>query len=150
MPNDVNEVLADLLSRDRQRVLTAVSVVNKLRDLQALTALAGHLPDIERATAGLELGGYLFPNSEHLRQAVSTLQAWRDGLCRCWLYPQFLTYDPLKEEEAGDATVLSSGPPDWHMDYRCRCNHCGAEYKVEQREGHLTWWQWYKLGNGAG
>ncbi len=145
MQDDVNEVLTDFLSRDRHRVLTAVGVVNNLHNPQALAALARHLPEIERATAGLELGGALFPNSEHLRRAIFTLQTWRDGRCRCWLYPHFLSYDPLREEQAGDVTVLSSDPPDWHMDYHCRCTHCGAEYKVEQREGHLTWWKWQRL-----
>lgn len=150
MSETVSDLLADLLSHDTHRVWSAACAINVLRDPQALAALAEHLPDIEQATEDLDLGGALFPNSERLRQAVYTLRAQRDGLCRCWLYPQFLTYDPRQEEKTGDAAVLSSDPPDWHMDYRCRCNHCGAEYKVEQREGHLTWWKWHRLGSEAG
>ncbi|WP_102128300.1 hypothetical protein [Deinococcus planocerae] len=147
MSETVNDLLMDLLSRDTHRVWSAACAVNVLRDPPALTTLAEHLPEIERATE--DLGGGLFPNNERLRQAIYTLRAQRDGLCRCWLYPEFLTYAPLKEQEAGDVTVLSSDPPDWHMDYHCRCAHCGTEYKVEQREGHLTWWKWLKLGDGA-
>lgn len=145
MSQTARSLLADLLSRDAHRVWAAACTVNSWRRSQALARLAESLPEIERATAGLDLGGALFSNNERLRQAIATLQAQRDGLCRCWLYPQFLTYDPPKEEQAGDVAVLSTSPPDWTMTYRCRCTHCGAEYEVEQGEYHLTWWRWRGL-----
>lgn len=144
MSETVNDLLADLRSRDAHRVWSAACVVNVLRDPEALRQLAEHLPEIEQETAGLDLGGAFYPNSERLRQAISTLRVQQAGghLCRCWLYPQFQTYDPREEEKNGDATILSSDPPDWNMTYRCRCTHCEAEYDVEQGEYHITWWQW--------
>lgn len=142
MSETVNGLLADLLSRDTHRVWSAACAINVLRDPLSLASLAEHLPEIERETEDLDLGGALFSNNERLRQAISTLRAQQGSLCRCWLYPQFLTYDPLKEAEAGDVTVLYADPPDWNMTYRCRCTHCGAEYEVEQGEYHLTWWKW--------
>lgn len=146
MPGEVDAWLADLLSRDTHRIWGAACAINDSRDQRDLATLAVHLPEIERATAGLDLGGALFPNNERLRQALATLRAARDGLCRCSLYGQFLTHDPRKEEGAGDVTIVSSDPPDWNMTYRCRCNHCGAEYEVEQGEYHLTWWKWRGVG----
>lgn len=142
MPDEVGGWRADLLSRDTHRIWSAACAINDSRDRQDLATLARSLPEIERATGDLDLGGALFSNNERLAQALATLRAARDGLCRCSLYPHFLTHDPSREKEAGDVTIVSSDPPDWNMTYRCRCNHCGAAYEVEQGEYHLTWWKW--------
>lgn len=115
----------------------------RLHDSTELDELTAHLPRIERATAGVELGGGLFPNAEHLAQAVRVLRLRLDGGCPCHLYPSYLMYNPEKEVQAGRVQILSATePPDWNMSYRCRCNACGTEYDVEQGEYHYTWWQW--------
>ncbi|WP_161881621.1 hypothetical protein [Deinococcus alpinitundrae] len=136
-----DELLADLLSRDPVQVWASACAVIQLDDL-ALIELVRHLPEIERGTADLDLGGAFFPNREHLQQALRVLRARRDGRCSCSVYPGYLFYDPEKEAQAKRIRILSHTPPDWTMTYRCRCAVCGSDYDVEQGESHYTWWQW--------
>ncbi|MGY2897190.1 hypothetical protein [Deinococcus sp. UYEF24] len=142
MSQSPEALLADLLSRDTQRVWASACAVIRLDDDAALDELTRHLPDIKRRTEHLELGGALFPNAEHLKQALRVLRAHRDGLCRCQPYSGYLFYNPEKEAEAGRVNILSHTPPDWHMTYSCQCTVCGTNYTVEQGEYHYTWWQW--------
>lgn len=141
-PDAVDLLLADLLSRDPQRVWASACAVIKLHDPLALTELMCHLPEIERRTADLELGGGLFPNNDHLEQALRVLRAHRDGDCPCTVYPGYPFYSPETEAQAGRVSILSHTPPDWNMTYQCRCSACGTNYEVEQGEYHYTWWQW--------
>lgn len=113
-----------------------------LHDPVELGQLSQHLGEIQRATRELDLGGAFFPNRLHLEQALHTLEAWRDGRCRCTLYPGYLFCDPHREQAAEQVEIVSSAPPDWFMTYRCRCPRCLREYEVEQGESHHTWWQW--------
>ena len=138
----MNSLLADLLSRDPLRVWSSTCAVIHLDDPAALSELARQLPQIERGTADLDLGGALFPNSEHVRQALRVLRAQRDKRCPCSVYPGYLFYDPEKAAQTGRISILSQTPPDWNMTYRCRCAVCGTLYDVEQGESHFTWWQW--------
>lgn len=135
-------LLDDLFSHDAQRIWASACAVIKLNDPAALSGLVRHLPEIERSTTGLNLGGALFPNGEHLQQALRVLRAYRDGSCPCTLYPGYLFYNPETEAQAGRVSILSHTPPDWNMTYHCRCSACGANYEVEQGEYHYTWWQW--------
>ncbi|MDV6374531.1 hypothetical protein [Deinococcus arenicola] len=139
----MSTLLADLLSRDPQRIWSSACAVIRLHGGPALDELAAHLPKIERETAGVALGGALFPNSEHLQQALGVLRVRRDGVCSCRLYPIYLMYDPEKEVQAGRVQMLyADGPSNWNMNYRCRCFRCGTDYDVEQGESHYAWWQW--------
>ncbi|OLV17447.1 hypothetical protein [Deinococcus marmoris] len=136
-------LLEDLLSRDSQRIWASACAVIRLHDNPALDGLAAHLPHIEQETADVDLGGALFPNAEHLQQALRVLRLRREGGCPCRLYPGHLMYDPERETKAGRVQILSTDEsPDRNVNYRCRCNTCGAEYNVEQGEYHYTWWQW--------
>jgi hypothetical protein len=138
-------LLADLLSRDPQRVWAASGAVIRETDDEVLAELASHLPQIEEHTAGLDLGGALFPNSEHLRQALRVLEAVQGDTCRCQLYPPYLFYNPRTEAQAGHVRILASDIPEENLLYHCECRICGAWYLVEEGESHYTWWQWTEI-----
>lgn len=140
-PDPVAALLHDLMSREVQRVLAAVHTVIRLPVYERLR-LVPHLAAIRQSTDDLDLGGALYPNADHLRQAVRALEAARDGRCPCTLYPGYLFSDPNREQTAGAAEILASSPPDWFMTYLCRCRVCGRTYAVEQGESHFTWWDW--------
>ncbi|MBZ9750783.1 hypothetical protein K7W42_07900 [Deinococcus sp. HMF7604] len=140
-PPDAASLLADLTSRDPQRVWAASHAVIRL-PVAARLPLVPHLAAIRQATDGLDLGGAFYSNNDHLRQALRTLEAARDGRCSCTLYPGYLFYNPNKEQASGAVNILSTSPPDWNMTYRCGCRVCGTEYTVEQGEYHYTWWDW--------
>ncbi|WP_221089334.1 hypothetical protein [Deinococcus aquaedulcis] len=138
---DPASLLAELTSRDHHRVWAASHAVIRLPAASRLP-LVPHLAAIQQATEDLDLGGAFYPNNDHLRQALRAVEAARDGLCACALYPGYLFYNPKKEQESGAVTILSSSPPDWNMTYSCQCRACGAVYDVEQGEYHYTWWDW--------
>lgn len=138
---DPATLLLELTSRDPHRVWAAVHAVIRAPRAELLL-LVPALPEIRQATQGLDLGGALFPNTQHLEHALRVLEAARDGLCPCQVYPAWLFYNPEKEAARGAVEILSSSEPDWHMTYTCRCLSCGRTYEVEQGEYHYTWWQW--------
>jgi len=145
----MNPVLADLLSQTSDRVLTSASLVNHTRDGELLNTLAAALPEIRRATKSLELGGMLFLNKNHVRQAIRVIENHRAGRCFCQTYPGYLFYDPSKEETAGHVRITRSDLPDWGMTYDCTCTICGRTYSVQQGEYHYIWWEWKEV-KGAG
>lgn len=137
--------LEDLLSRDTQRVWAASSEVAQTRDAQELTLLADHLEQIQAATDGLDLGGARYPNNERLKFALGKLEFWRSKRgCLCQLYPDYLFYNPEKEQTAGNVRILeqTDDAVNWKSNYHCECTICGHKYRVESGEYHYTWWQW--------
>jgi hypothetical protein len=137
-----DELVVDLVSGDPPRVLSAAHAVVRTRDTDLLDALVVQLPELRRRTTGLVLGGALFPNDEHLAQALRLLGARRDGSCRCTTFPAYLFHDPAREQEAGQVLVTRTDEPGWNMTYDCTCLECGRTWAVEQGESHYSWWQW--------
>lgn len=136
---------ADMTSRDPRRVHSAMWAIVRLRDVAELDALASALPEIERATAGLQLGGMFHSNDETLRFALRKLEHHRDGDgCLCRLYPELLSFDPEQEVEAGHVRIVERRYVDdkWLASYRCTCALCGAAFEVEYGEQHASWWRW--------
>lgn len=140
-PTPAALLLQELLSRDTHRVWAATHAVIRL-PLHERQFLVPQLAAIRRATQDLDLGGGLYPNGDHLRQAIRTVEAARDGHCSCTLYPGYPFSDPNREQAAGAVEILASSAPDWFMTYTCRCRACGSLYDVEQGESHYTWWNW--------
>jgi hypothetical protein len=132
-------ILADITSRDTGRVYAAMWALVRLRDEAELDALAAALPEIEQATAGLDLGGMVYSNNDTLAFALRRLRYHRDRLgCLCALYPDLLLYDPEREAAAGNVRIIETGPETW----RCECTHCGAAFAVQYGEAHASWWKW--------
>ncbi|QOR69201.1 hypothetical protein IM660_10745 [Ruania alkalisoli] len=140
-------LLADLISRERARVLHAVWEIVATRDPAVLEPLAASLPAIGRATSGLDLGGALHANAGSLEHAVERLRLFRDGTCLCAAYTHRLPfYDPAKEAGRGHIRIEGEAPrKDWVPDRICACTACGRRFRVEQGEYHYTWWKWTSL-----
>ena len=142
-------MLADLTSREPDRVHSAMWAVIALRDEAQLDALAAALPEIEQATAGLELGGIVYSNNRTLAFALRKLRYHRDREgCLCALYPELILFDPEKEAEAGHVRILQTTYIDgkWLDAYRCECTACGALFRVKYGEAHASWWEWSPAG----
>lgn len=137
----------DLLSGDRGRVLAALWAVVRTRDPAVLGPLVPVLPEIERATAGLDLGGALLSNQANLRHAIDRVRLHAAGRCLCAAYPDHPRYEPVREEAAGHVRVVEEVAP--VVDGRptrprrtCVCTGCGQRWDVEEGDYHYTWWQW--------
>lgn len=146
----MSALVDDISSRDPVRVWSSACAIIKLRDAAELDVLASHFESIKSNAEGLALGGALFPNSEHLRFALRKIQYHRDGRgCLCLLYPEYLMYDPAKEQEAGNIQIDSTTRIDgkWIDFYSCTCKRCGVQFKVEEREYHYTWWGWHLISS---
>lgn len=143
-------ILADITSRDPQRVVGAMWALVGLRDAADLDALVAALPEIERATAGLELGGMFYSNNETLAFALRKLRYHRDRAgCLCGLYPGHLLFDPKKEAEDGNVRIVETRYVDDKLldSYRCECALCGAAFRVQYGEQHWSWWEWTPIGD---
>lgn len=144
----MNTLLADITSGDATRVWSSSCAIIKLRDSVELDDLASHLPLISMKTKVVELGGALFPNSEHLKFTLRKLEYHRARSgCMCRLYPEYLLFNPEDEEKAGHIQIIAVTYIDerWVDAYTCRFTECGAAYRVEEREYHYTWWDWQPL-----
>ncbi|GGR11542.1 hypothetical protein [Deinococcus ruber] len=144
----MDSLLADLLSQAPDRVLTSASAVNHTRDAALLTRLAAALPQIRRQTQDLDLGGLLFPNSQHVQQAIRVIENHQSGGCFCQVYPGYVFYNPEAEAQAGHVRITRQDAPDWNMTYDCVCTVCGRTYAVQQGEYHYTWWEWRAVKDG--
>ena len=141
-------LLQDFLSREATRIWAASCEVASSRDAAQLDELAAQSGAIARATSGVELGGALFPNAEHLRFALEKLEFWRDRRgCLCRLYPEYLFFDPHQEQKSGHVSIASEtvNREQWTTSYHCECALCQTRYAVEEAESHYTWWQWQIL-----
>ena len=139
------QLLADLTSQETSRVYGAMWQLVKLRDKAELDALAAALPQIEQATAGLDLGGMIYSNNQTLEFALRRLRYYRDGEgCLCGLYPDLPLYDVEKEADAGNVRILATRYIDnkWLDSWDCECTECGQRFSVKYGEGHASWWEW--------
>lgn len=140
----MSTLLEDFTSRDPTRIWSASSSLVHLRDPRELDQLAEGIAEIRRTTAGVALGGALFPNAERLRFALRKLEYHRDRVgCLCRLYPEHLMYDPRKEAAAGNVHLEDTTDLDA---YHGVCTVCATRYRVEEREYHYTWWGWKEVG----
>ena len=138
-------LLADITSRDPARVWAAACAVRTLRDRAEIAHLIDNLDEIKQRTRRLALGGALRQNATHLNFAVKKLEFLKtSSACPCVLYTMDDLFDPAREEGAGNiqitGTIIADGGYVDHYD--CKCVLCGAEYVVDERQYHYTWWAW--------
>ncbi|MCX2946821.1 hypothetical protein [Lentzea sp. NEAU-D7] len=140
-------LVADFLSGDENRVLSAVWAVFETRDPEVLAPLARALPAVEKATADVELGGALVPNRSNLDHALARIRLHDRGVCLCAAYLSHQFYDPAKEEHRRHVRVVATVANDrqWVPDRVCECRDCGKRFQVEQGEYHYTWWKWTEI-----
>lgn len=144
----MNELLADMLSGDPERVCAAAAALIRLRDGLALDALVDSIELMRRHTRKLRLGGAWIPNSVHVEFALRRLEFHRDRRgCFCLLYPEYLFFDPHREVSTGSVQVLATQylQAQWVDHYRCGCCLCQRQFRVEERDYHYTWWRWSLL-----
>jgi hypothetical protein len=141
------EVVADLCSRERGRILGAVWAVVRTRDPAILGPVAAALPQIEAATADVDLGGALVSNDSHLARAVQRGRLFAQGTCLCTAYPGHLMSDVPREVARGHVRVVGTvrNERQYDDDAICECTDCGRRYQVEHGESHHPWWQWTAL-----
>lgn len=138
-------LLDDLLSKDPTRIWSVSSAIRTLRDSALLAELATHIEQIRTSTQGIDLGGALRPNSSHLNFALRKLEWVRNSEgCLCGLYALDDMYDPPREAEAGNITILSTqymegGNVDF---YNAKCNVCGTLFRIWEQDYHYPWWSW--------
>jgi len=141
-------ILEDLRSGDPTRIWSGAGAILRCWDLALLGELALHIPEIRQKTAGVPLGGALHPNSVHLDNAIARLEHVRDQRgCLCRLYGSSQFDNPAQEAERGNVQISETHLLDGnYVDYyACTCLHCGARYRVVEREYHYTWWGWSRI-----
>jgi hypothetical protein len=141
-------ILEDLMSKDSHRIWSAACAVRNLRDHGELVRLASHLDEIRESTRDVSLGGALRSNSTHLTFAFRKLEFVSGSSdCLCALYEMDDLYNPETEKTSGHVRILDTIFTDekWIDHYQCECVDCGAQYRVEERDYHYTWWAWKRI-----
>lgn len=141
-------IINKITSKDPHQIWEACGDIAQLTDLNELNILASHLEEIKKSTKKIDLGGTFCPNSYHLDFAIKKLEHVKNNQgCLCSLYQDNMFFNPRKEEEKGniliDKKVEIEGK--WIDYYLCHCMKCNDKFKVEEREGHYTWWSWKKI-----
>lgn len=143
----IMSILDKFTSKNSQEIWSASCEVAKCNNLEVLDSLVIDIKIIEKATKGINLGGRLCPNSYHLDFALKKLRyVEKRAGCLCSLYPDYMFFNPIDEEKNCNVTISEIVQIDnkW-IDYCwCNCNKCHASYKVEERDGHFTFWSWAK------
>lgn len=138
----MTDTLDDLLSRNSQRIWQATWDVIASRDTALLETLRAALPEIQRATADVKLGGMIAPNRTSLEHALAKINKYRSWKCWCDDYPRLLQHDPNREEKRGHVRILHQDTSGWPGTYSCQCLVCGKLFDVEEGEYHSAWWKW--------
>lgn len=143
----IMSILDKFTSKNPQEIWSASCEVAKCNSLELLDSLAVDIKTIESSTKGIDLGGGLCPNSYHLEFALKKLRyvEQRAG-CLCSLYPEYMFFNPIDEEKSCSIAITETVQIDgkWIDYYRCKCSKCHTSYKVEERDGHFTFWSWEK------
>ncbi len=138
------QILADLTSRDVSKVrLAACEIISFGHDRDKVLPFATHVPEILEKTRGLKMGGIFAPNQRFVDHAVEIIKFHSEKeACPCALYVDYSyeCYDPNREAEKH---LISLQQKDDF--YLCECLKCGRSFKVFEREGHYTWWEWQLL-----
>lgn len=139
----MSTLLDKITSGDAHQIWESACAIATLREASELDLLCAHLPDIEKTTRGIDLGGLLFPNREHLNFALRKLRYYKAKAgCLCRLYPERLMFSPAREEEAGNIRILETIQSPYNASSRCQCVLCNTVFGVEEGEYHYTWWKW--------
>lgn len=143
--DEPDALLQNLLSGDATRIHASACRLAVTFDHALLNALAPHADRIERACAGVTLGGALLANQVHLQAALQRLRYWqaRTG-CLCALAPTYLFFDPRKLIAQGQMQLLSVGDAEdgWGECHHVACTQCGQRWEATDREYHYPWWEW--------
>jgi hypothetical protein len=145
MRPELETLLADLLSKDGQRIWSASWAVVRLWDRDALRWLARHVAQIRAATAAVPLGGALRPNEQVLDLALFRMGFAASSACFCALYAKDMFADPKCEAEAGVIDLLSQqdNAETWETIWQVACRTCGQPHAVLQNDGwHMPTYRW--------
>ncbi|NVK22599.1 MAG: hypothetical protein HWD86_08775 [Kangiellaceae bacterium] len=140
-------ILRKFMSGNPDQIWSASCEIAKSNNLELLDSISDDLEIIEQATADIDLGGGFCPNSYHLEFALKKLRlVKRRKSCLCSLYPEYIFFNPINEEKACSINISEIAKIDgkWIDYYMCKCTKCNSLYKVEEREGHFTFWSWKK------
>jgi len=138
-----------LMSSDKHDVWSGSYDVIRTREQGVLNELGSNLDDIIESTNRKIRNG---TNSKvhPLDHAIEHLALYLRGdkcMCSLYTYKGFSHYDP--EQEACEKHVKITSKvlheSGWGHVWNCKCNDCGVEYVVENREYHGPWWQWNRV-----
>ncbi|MTI08905.1 hypothetical protein [Curvivirga aplysinae] len=142
------KILEDILSQDVNKIWSASCKIRHIRDTKILNLLAAQIPQILRATDGIQMGA----SEVHLSSALKKLNfvernnevSSEKRLCFCELYLTDIFYSPIEEEKLGYVEINEVQNIPWNEKYQCICRACKQYFHVDAREYHYTWFEWTK------
>lgn len=139
-----SELLQDFLSRDENRISSAIDVVNGSGDSVLLAPVAAELRAV---LVSLQEADFVIVDGNPVELAVDRLEIVRSGGCLCATYPR-RSADPQREADAGWVRIESEtrDAPGARPRRVVVCTSCGSMFDVEEGEYWATWWKWVPRG----
>ncbi len=157
------EVIDYFTSRDEHKIrVSACEIIYSGQNHEKIKHLIEFLPLIFEKTKDLNLGGGFATNQRFVDFAIKTIEYHKiEKECYCGLYVekyfssndvvkrelQYECFDPRNEQEKGNIEINKTIRMEygWIDYYEVKCKKCNKKYKVEERDGHYTFWNWIVL-----
>lgn len=146
-----DQIISDITSKDVSRIrIAACEIISFSQDKEKVLQLKDFRQLIIDKTAGLKMEGAFAPNRRFVDYALNIIDFHAsDKRCPCNLYSEFKyeCNDPNKEAELGNILIndITKIENNWIDYYSCSCKKCGQNFKIFERDGHYTFWEWEKL-----
>jgi hypothetical protein len=141
----IDEILENFKSKDRSRILDAVWWVLGSADRELLSQLIPYIPELRKEIKKLDLGGMIYSNNKNFEMAMTYLQDFCSGKCRCNLYGVTHQFSPKMEANKNHVTILSSTLMKelYEEHFDVECSLCKKHFKVREVHGwHVPWYEW--------
>jgi hypothetical protein len=154
------EVIDYFTSRDEHKIrVSSCEIIHNGQNHEKIKHFIEFLPLILEKTKDLNLGGGFAPNQRFVDFAIKTIEYHKiEKECYCGLYVEkyFITndvvkrelqyecFDPRNEHERGNIEINKTIRMEygWIDYYEVKCKKCNKKYKVKERDGHYTFWNW--------
>lgn len=141
----LNKILQNLKSKDPSKILDAVWWILGSADREVLSELMPYLPELRKEIQKINLGGMIYSNNKNFELAVSYIQDFCSGKCRCSLYARTQQFSPQMEANKNHIVILSSTLKKelYEEHFNVECSLCKKHFNVREVHGwHVPWYEW--------
>ncbi len=144
----IDSIVAKFESKDSHQIWEATWDIIRCNDIKVLRKLQLHLASFRHILTQIEMGGALTSNKINARLALSYIEDFCDGICRCNIYSKYILFNPKREAEFGLIKVLSSeiNKELYEHHILVSCVNCSKKFQVKEIDGwHVPTYEWKSI-----
>lgn len=144
------EIIKDLTSKEVEGIRkSGWHIIKNSQNEELIKPLIPYYGEIESSTKNLKLGGGFAANARFGEYATLVIEHYKNDFgCSCNLFPKIgLDLDP--NDESNNVKIIDTIRIEnkWVDYYIVECGKCNTHYKVFERNGHWTFYEWTKIEN---